>query len=170
MHKANGSECMDYASTYCMSVCGWMDGCLLPKLLFNIIIIIIKAFFPETHHLLPFAACFLTMNPLSGCCTAGDEETVRENMYHVASSPPLDLSCTPCSLLLQLLHQAALHVCCISAFLFAIKTGIKGYCSTFFFFFSLLSFIKHRSHSLRIYTFFYYPPPLLFLRCWYNTL
>lgn len=85
--KRQGREFTNFASTY---VCVWVDVSLGKKLYVLFLIIII---FPETHHVLLFTACSLTLNPLSGCRTAASEKTVRESMYRV-SPQALLLICT----------------------------------------------------------------------------
>lgn len=117
-------------------------------------------FSSDTHHLLLFAAYSLTLNPLSGCATAGGEETVCESMYRVSPRallliyPALHVHFSP-----QLLCQAVVCVYSIAAFLFAKEAGIKGHLSTFF---PLFSIIKDISHSLRNDKYFitFFPPSL----------
>lgn len=167
-HRATGNKFRDFASTY---ACVWADGCLLLKIvglcviyLFFSMRFIFRSRPPSPH--------FSSPAPAPHCLFPHAEPSLRlthswrwgNSMWKYvpcfASSPSLDLSCTPCSLFPP---NASTKLRCTSrVFLHSsiIKMWIKGRFSTFA---SLLSFVKH--HSLRNDTFFYciLPPSSLLL-------
>lgn len=110
-----------------------MGGSFLCYFLFLFLILrfVFLSLLPSPHLLLS-SACFLTMNPLSGCCAAWDEETVCESMYHVSPQavlliyPALHVHFLPTSL-------PSCSVCMISAFLSAIHvTCFTSVCYSMF--------------------------------------
>ncbi len=142
----------------------WVDGCLLQKLYLLFILIILRFVFlslPPSphfflrHHQLLFTACSLTLNPLSGCRTAGGEETVCENMYHVL--PRALLLIYPAPRVHSPPNSSTKLRCVdsISASLFAIKTGIKGHFSTLF----PSCHLSNTYHTVSEMTRFSLPPP-----------
>lgn len=74
-----------------------------------------------------------------------------------ASSPPLDLSCSPCSLFPPPNASTELYVYITPAFLCAKKTWIKGHFSTCFFF-PLVIYQTQIKQSQKWHIFHYFPP------------
>lgn len=116
----------------------WVDGCLVLKryVLFTLIILTFPSLPPSPQFFLRHITCSrsLTLNPLSGCRTAGSEETLCESVYRV--SPRALLSIYPAPRVHSSPSDSSTKLR-ISAFLFAIKNGTKR--TLFYFFFSLFS-------------------------------